>query len=46
MASAIEAMSAGHEAVGRIGQRTPAGAALSSLWTAIERRLARAPKAR
>jgi len=46
MASAIEAMSAGGDAVGRIGQRTPAGTALAGLWTAIERRLARTSKAR
>ena len=45
MASAIEAMSSGGDAVGRIGQRTPAGEALSGLWTAIERRLARTSKA-
>ena len=45
MASAIEAMTAGHDSVGRIGQRTPAGTALTALWTAIERRLARTAKA-
>ena len=44
MASAVEAMSARHEAVGSFAPRSPAAAALAGLWTAIERRLARAPK--
>jgi cellulose biosynthesis protein BcsQ len=43
MASAVEAMSARHEAVGSFAPRSPAAAALASLWTAIERRLARTP---
>ena len=46
MASAVEAMSARHEAVGSFAPRSPAAAALAGLWTAIERRLARTPKAR
>jgi len=44
MASAIEAMSARREPIGCFAPRSPAGLALASLWTAIERRLARAPK--
>jgi cellulose biosynthesis protein BcsQ len=44
MASAVEAMSARHEAVGSFAPRSPAAAALGGLWTAIERRLARTPK--
>ena len=44
MASAVEAMSARHEAVGCFAPRSPAGVALSSLWSGIERRLARMPK--
>ena len=44
MASAIEAMSARHAAVGSFAPRSPASLALSELWTAIERRLARMPK--
>ena len=45
MASAMEAMSARHEAVGAFAGRSPAAAALAQLWQGIERRLARAPKA-
>lgn len=45
MASSIEAMSAGGEAVGRFPRRSPAAAALAELWKGIERRLARIPKA-
>ncbi len=45
MASAIEAMSARHEAVGAFAPRSPAAAALAPLGAAIDRRLARAPKA-
>ena len=45
MASAIEAMSARHEAVGAFAARSPAAEALSNLWLGIERRLARTPKA-
>ena len=45
MASAIEAMSARHEAVGSFAPRSPAAVALSSLWQAIERRLSRTSKA-
>ena len=44
MASAVEAMSARHEAVGSFAPRSPAAVSLSGLWTAIERRLARTPK--
>ena len=44
MASAIEAMSARHEAVGSFAPRSPAALALSGLWAAIDRRLARTPK--
>ena len=44
MASAIEAMSARHEAVGSFAPRSTAGLALSELWSAIDRRLARTPK--
>lgn len=44
MASAIEAMSKRHEAVGSFAPSSSAAAALSGLWTAIERRLARTPK--
>jgi len=44
MASAIEAMSARHEAVGAFASRTPAAEALAQLWIGIERRLARPPK--
>jgi cellulose biosynthesis protein BcsQ len=39
MASAIEAMSAKHEAVGSFAPRSPAAAALAALWTGIEKRL-------
>jgi len=46
MASVIEAMSASPHSVGLVGQRTAAGAALATLWTAIERRLAKGGKAR
>jgi chromosome partitioning protein len=45
MASAIEAMSARHEAVGAFAARSPAAESLSGLWAGIERRLARTPKA-
>jgi cellulose biosynthesis protein BcsQ len=45
MASAIEAMSARHRAVGDFAPRSPAAAALSELWAGIERRLARSAKA-
>jgi cellulose biosynthesis protein BcsQ len=45
MASAVEAMSARHEAVGAFAARSPAAEALSALWAGIERRLARSPKA-
>jgi cellulose biosynthesis protein BcsQ len=41
MASAIEAMSARHEAVGSFAPRSPAAAALAALWTGIEKRLSR-----
>ncbi len=44
MASAIEALSARSEAVGRLPQRSPASTAIASLWAAIERRLARGGK--
>jgi cellulose biosynthesis protein BcsQ len=44
MASAVEAMSARREAIGSFAPRSPAAVALSGLWTAIERRLARTPK--
>jgi cellulose biosynthesis protein BcsQ len=39
MASAIEAMSAKHEAVGSFAPRSPAAAALAALWKGIEKRL-------
>jgi cellulose biosynthesis protein BcsQ len=45
MASAIEAMSARHQAVGAFAPRSPAATALNQLWSGIDRRLARAPKA-
>ena len=45
MASAIEAMGAHRAAVGSFAPRTAAAKALHELWTAIDRRLARAPKA-
>ena len=45
MASAVEAMSARREALGAFAPRSPAAIALASLWTTIERRLAKAPKA-
>lgn len=45
MASAIEAMSARHEAVGSFAPRSPAAVALARLWKGIERRLSRLPKA-
>jgi chromosome partitioning protein len=41
MASAVEAMSRHRQAVGKFAPRSPAAAALASLWRAIERRLAR-----
>jgi cellulose biosynthesis protein BcsQ len=43
MASAIESMSARHEAVGSFAPRSPAAAALAALWSGIEKRLSRAP---
>jgi cellulose biosynthesis protein BcsQ len=43
MASAIEAMSARHEAVGSFAPRTPAAAALAALWNGIEKRLSSTP---
>jgi cellulose biosynthesis protein BcsQ len=45
MASAVEAMARRHEAIGQFAPRSPAALALAELWTAIERRLARKPKA-
>jgi cellulose biosynthesis protein BcsQ len=45
MASAVEAMAGRHEAIGAFAPRSPAAVALSELWGAIERRLARKPKA-
>ncbi len=45
MASAIETMSARHEAVGSFSPRSPASLALGELWSGIERRLARPVKA-
>jgi cellulose biosynthesis protein BcsQ len=45
MASAIEAMSARHQAVGAFAPRSTAAEALAQLWNGIERRLSRAPKA-
>ena len=45
MASAVEAMSARHQAVGAFAARSPAAEALATLWSGIERRLARTPKA-
>lgn len=45
MASAIEAMSARRQAVGEYAGRSAAGEALAVLWTGIERRLSRTPKA-
>lgn len=44
MASAIEAMSARHEAVGAFAPRSPAALALADLWQGIERKLARSPR--
>ena len=44
MASAVEAMSARHEAVGHFAPRSPAAAALSALWSGIERKLGRIAK--
>jgi cellulose biosynthesis protein BcsQ len=41
MASIIETMSARHEAVGAFAPRSPAAAALSSLWQAIEKRISK-----
>lgn len=40
MASAVEAMSARHQAVGAFAPQSPAATALSILWAGIERRLA------
>jgi chromosome partitioning protein len=45
MASAIEAMTARHQAVGAYAPRSPAALALARLWEGIERRLARKPAA-
>ena len=45
MASAFEAMSAPGGGVGRLPPSSPAAAALTDLWTGIERRLARPAKA-
>jgi cellulose biosynthesis protein BcsQ len=45
MASAVEAMAGRHEAIGAFAPRSPAAVVLSELWGAIERRLARKPKA-
>ena len=45
MASAIEAMSARHQAVGAFAARSPAAEALSQLWAGIDRRLSRTPRA-
>ena len=42
MASAIEAMTSRHMAVGAFAPRSTAGMALSSLWQAIEKRLSKA----
>jgi cellulose biosynthesis protein BcsQ len=44
MASAIEAMSARHEAVGSFAPRSSAAEALAGLWAAIDRKLARLSK--
>lgn len=44
MASAIEAMTVRQDAVGRFAPKSPAALALSSLWTAIEKRISRLPK--
>lgn len=41
MASAVELMAVHHEAVGAYAPRSPATAAIDTLWTAIERRLTR-----
>jgi chromosome partitioning protein len=45
MASAVEAMSAGDGAIGRLPRRSAAASALAGLWKGIERRLARTAKA-
>jgi cellulose biosynthesis protein BcsQ len=45
MASAVEAMSARHQAVGAFAPRSSAALALSQLWSGIERRLSRSAKA-
>jgi hypothetical protein len=45
MASAVEAMSARHEAVGAYAARSPAAEAFSRLWAGIDRRLSRTPRA-
>jgi hypothetical protein len=44
MASAVEAMSARHQAVGSFAPRSPASVALAGLWEGIERRLVRMPR--
>lgn len=44
MASAFEAMSAAPEEVGSLSPGSPAGSALLSLWSGIEKRLAKAAK--
>jgi chromosome partitioning protein len=45
MASVVEAMSGPDRAVGALPRSSPAGQAVSALWQAIERKLARMPKA-
>jgi cellulose biosynthesis protein BcsQ len=45
MASAIERMTARRQPLGAYASRLPAALALAGLWTGIERRLARTPKA-
>jgi len=44
MASAIEAMSARHQAIGSYAPRSPAAIAVADLWQAIDRRLSRTAK--
>jgi cellulose biosynthesis protein BcsQ len=45
MASAIEAMSSRDKPIGSFPARSPAAEALGALWSGIERRLSRTPKA-
>lgn len=45
MASVVEAMSGPDRTVGALPRSSPAGQALAGLWQAIERKLARMPKA-